>query len=300
MLEMNKLNKNSINIHFDIDLACNTRCSYCYKLDELDNTKLVNREVLDYTIAAINKLKVEKPNYKINITILGGEPLLVVDEVIEFIKKVYSEGITIQILSNLNFDAKSPNLQKILEFYKKFPNFQIYLSWHKSCDEQQIKQNILLFQDLLVVTFLLENNNLQEIYNDMKWLTENTNIIFGIENIRSKNDESLFDLYDDYRYREIISKSDSTDGVNIIGDTTYSNIESKKLNLLNISKQYYTICQLSEICIDWHGNIQTVCTYPYNGGHIKNGIEIIDVFCNKYSCRCITNTYKKLIKVRND
>ena len=40
MIEMNPQNKNKLVLHYDMTLACNLRCSYCFKLPELDNKKL--------------------------------------------------------------------------------------------------------------------------------------------------------------------------------------------------------------------------------------------------------------------
>lgn len=296
---MNLYNKNSIIIHYDICLACNNRCSYCYKLNELDNTKFINNESFEKTIEAINSLKKQHPEYNLTIVILGGEPLLVIDKLIEFVERIYSDNIKIQIFSNVNFEPSSEPIQKIIKFYKRFPYFELLISWHKNVDDERIKSNILQCQDFGVITLLLSNDNLQQIYNDMLWLTKNTNLSFGIENIRDEYGISTFNLFDDERYIAIVNQADKKDGVNIIDDVIYNNIESKKLDFLNISKKYYTICQVSRLSIDWYGNIKAICDYPFRS-NIKKGIEISELYCNQYSCKCTTETYKKLIKVRNN
>lgn len=299
MIEMNPQNKNSIIIHYDICLACNNKCSYCYKLKELDNTKFINDEIFEETIQAINLLKKQHPEYNITVVVLGGEPLMVIDKLIEFVERIYSNNIKIQIFSNMNFEPSSQPVQKIINFYKRFPNFELIISWHKNTNIERIKTNILQCQDFAILSLLLSNDNLEDIYNDMLWIIENTTLSFGIENIRDEYGISTFNLFDDEKYIEITQKADKKDGVNILDNILYNNVESKKLDFLNIAKKYYTICQISRLSIDWYGNIKAICDYPYRS-NIKKGIKILDLYCNKYSCKCTTETYKKLIKVRNN
>ena len=297
MIEFNAHKKNQINIHYDIDLACNNRCEYCYKLDRLDNTKFINREVFDEVIKQINLLVDNHPEFKVNVYVVGGEPLLVVDEVIEFIDKVASEDVHVEIFSNLNFDKDSEQIQKIYEHSKVNKHFILMVTMHEYSNIEKVKQNILLCQDFTTVNFVLDDDNLERSYEKYKWLKENTNCDHCIEGIVIDN-EDTFTRYDDPMYIEMFESSDDFKDDDIIGDKRYTYTESRQNDFLNISKQYYTICQLSQVNIDYDGNLSVICTYPYEGGHVSRGIKVKEVFCNKYECVCTTDAYKKLMRKR--
>ena len=99
MPEMNLHNKGNIKLNYDITLACNNRCSYCYALDYLDNSKIINEEVFQNVIKYVNELE------NVYLSILGGEPLLVYDKLIEFFGKIKCDYT--EVISNFNFNPNS-------------------------------------------------------------------------------------------------------------------------------------------------------------------------------------------------
>lgn len=286
---MNEQNKNKIKLHFDITLACNNRCSYCYALNELDNSKKINYDVFYSFIKETNKLD------NLQIDILGGEPLLVLDEIFILIQN--SKHDDFRIFTNFNFK----NIKKI-ELLKNFiyssnKNIKVCVSIHESSDQEVLKRNILLFKDLIEVTLLLNDNNINYNYNFYLFLKENK-IKYSIEELINTNGYSEFSKIKDPKFKEMINNSIMNSEFVTINDKKYSHIDVLEHDLLNISSKYKTICELSELRINFDGNINPICNNPISLGNIKNGINIKNVYCNNYSCRCSANTYKKIFNFK--
>lgn len=293
MREFNKRNDNIISIHFDMVLACQNRCPYCYKLEHLDNTKLLNREVFDEVINQINKLKTERPEIKIIVDLIGGEPLLVVDNVVEFVDKVSDDGVTIEVITNLNFHKDSDNIQKIIQLHKTNKNFGITVTLHESSNLEWVKENILLCADFCTANLLVSDDNIDNVYNDYLWLNEN-GVRYCVEGIIDDDGDNTLTDFDCSLFKEIVEFSLDNKENDTIDDQSFTYIESLEQDFLNISKRYFTICRLSQLVIGYHGEINSVCGYDYKGGHVRDGLKTPDLFCNGYSCRCVTTAYKKL------
>ena len=299
-MEFNPQNKNIVCLHFDMDLACNNRCSYCYKLDKLDNTKFLNRPVFDEVIKQIEVLRNKQPDLRINIDLMGGEPLLVVDNVVEFIEKVSSDDTTIRVITNLNFPSGSQQIQKLISLYKYNKNFGITTTMHESSNIEWVKNNIILCADFCIVNLLVDDNNLNRVYNEYLWLRKETDVEYCIEGIIDPDGNNTLTLISDTKFIEMVEHSMDNKDNDVLDGKVYTYIESMENDFLNISKYYYTVCRMSQLVIDYSGEIRSICGYPYDGGNIKDGLVVPDVFCNRYGCRCSTNTYKRLVRERND
>jgi len=264
----------------------------------LDNKVEVDRDVLVATADALLKLQDDNPSYRICVSMLGGEPLMVVDDSLEFIERVTPHGIGLELFSNLNFDPDSNNIRKVLDYQKTNDRFKVVVSWHKISNRDYVKTNILLMKDFIVVDLLLcDDDDLIQVYNDYLWL-KSVGVSFRVSYIR-KGENNIFTLFDAPEYHQMISDSiyDDEEEFNVMGDRKMGVVESREMDLLNISKQYYTICRISALSIDKFGEITTSCGYPYEGGNIKDrGLEVKDAFCSGYPCRCMTDNYKKLLR----
>lgn len=289
---MNKHNEDLIVIHYDITLSCNNRCDYCYALDYLDNSKLINDDTFYNTIDAINQI-----NKPIKIDILGGEPLLVIDRVVEFIEKT-NKNSEYSIFTNLNFKPDSNKIKLVSELLDRFSNTKLMISWHMSSNLQNIKQNILKLKDKnIIVTLLVNDNNNQDLLYISNFLSEN-NVRYVVEFLRDKNGNTELTNYDNPEYKELMSKSYDVNNKNMIDDTEYKLEEILEMGYLDIAKTHYVICKLMQIKIDYDGNIMPICSNTHNIGHIRDGIKIKDILCNKFSCLCSTMNYKKIMSKR--
>lgn len=296
MIEMNKHNKDTVVLHYDITLACNNRCSYCYALDYLDNSKLINKEVFNDTIKSILDFNTTN-DFNIKIEILGGEPLLVIDNVKELIQKTNSKNISYCIYTNLNF--KSPEKLKKLVNILSESNTTLNISWHKSSDQELLKRNILRLKHLnILIVFLVTDDNLEEVYNDMLWLKENTSCKYCIEFLRDKDDNPELTDFNNFYYKELTKYSFDNNFKNTLDDKEYTLSEILEMGFLDVAKKFYTVCKLTQLKIDYYGNLKLICSNPYRLGNIKDGIFINEILCNKYGCLCSTNNYKKLMNQR--
>lgn len=294
MLEMNLHNKDTVSFHYDITLACNNRCSYCYMLPHLDNALKVNRETIDNVKKGIKDLQIRRPELKITFVFVGGEPLLVLDEVLEIMECLNGPNITFQIFTNANFKPNGSKISKLLALREKFKNFVLKVSWHDSSIQEYLKANIKTCQDFTCLTFLVQDDNFEQTYERYKWVTSETNAVYNFEEIRDQHGNSFFTKPEDPRYIELLRNCKDNGTVNIIGDKSYDIIESQ--SLLDISRQYYTICQVSEMCIRYNGDIVPMCFNQSEFGNVRDGVNIQTKYCDNYHCRNVTCTYKKLGK----
>lgn len=304
MIEFNKRDEFEYHIHYDITMACNNRCEYCHVLDLLDNADLHDKEMFELVIKQIKKFKEENPQYHLNIFIKGGEPLLVSDKVIEFMDRIGYENIEWYILSNFNFKPNGSKITKLIEHAKK-RKFNIICSVHESSDHNFVKQNIVTFKNTVEVHFLLDDNNIDFIYNYAKWLLDTIGIrehhSYVVSDIRVYDNtvKKIISHIDDSneKVQFILQHADPHDGDVMFGDTLYSAQEARELNFKGISSQYFTICKMNSMNIQYNGSLKMNCEYPYRS-NIENGLEIKEVFCDRYRCVCSTDQYKKLIRPR--
>lgn len=290
MLEMNKHNKNIINLHYDITLACNNRCSYCYAFNDLDNNKLFNGEIFEQTIKAVNNI--DKNEYIVELDFLGGEPLLVYEKVFEFIERVPNVFFT--ITSNINFDPESKRIKDLIEFLNN-KNVLLMASWHDSSNQHFFKTNILKLKKYVVVTLILDDNNLDKVYEYSLFLRQH-NIKYDIEFIYDNSNSKMTNI-DNKFYIDIIKHSRNNNIlITKFDDKLYTYAEAIESDLLNISFNYHTICNLTQLKINYNGIIGLICNNPFKLGHIKDGIHIKNLYCKDYNCRCSLKNYKKLTK----
>lgn len=280
---MNKQNEGRIVLHYDITLACNNRCSYCYCLDQLDNKKVLNSEVFEHVIEACNKLN----NTKIDL--IGGDPLIVYSKVIEFINRTNLDSY--QIVSNFNYNPESKRMKAIQEFMKDKKNVFISASWHDDNNEEYYKKNILSINNVMAV-LLIKEDNIDKVYDQMLFLEEH-GIPFCKEFVYVK--EPLFTDTENEKLLKIVNHPLFKTDVNYIDDEPKTQADIIREDLLNISKQYRTICELSQIKINYDGSLTTICDNPYQLGHIKDGISLKQIYCQQYWCVCSTLNYKKLL-----
>jgi organic radical activating enzyme len=280
---MNKQNEGRIVLHYDITLACNNRCSYCYCLDQLDNKKVFNEEVFEQVITACNNLK----NAKIDL--LGGDPLIIYKKLIEFVERTNLDAY--QIVSNFNFKPDSKRMNTFREFMKNQTNVNISASWHDDNNEEYFKENVLSINNVMVV-LLIKDDNIDKVYEQMLFL-EKHNIPFCTEFVYLE--ETLFTDKDNNKLEKIINHPLFKADLNYIDDELKTHADVIREDLLNIAKQYKTICELSQIKINYDGSLSTICNNPYQIGHLKDGIPLKQIYCRQYWCRCSTLNYKKLI-----
>lgn len=304
MIEFNKRDEFEYHIHYSITMACNNRCEYCHVLDLLDNTELHDREMFELVISQIIKFKEEHPEYHFNIFLKGGEPLLVPDKVIEFMDRIGYDNIHWYIFSNFNFKPNGSKITKLVNHAKKH-KFSILCSVHESSDHNFVKENIITFKDTVEVHFLLDDNNVDFIYNYAKWLLDTIGIrehhSYVVADIRVYDKavrKKIAHTDDtDEKVKFILEHADQCDGDVMFGDILYSAQEARELDLKGISSQYFTVCKMNGMNIRYDGTINMNCEYPYRS-HIKDGLEIKEVFCDRHRCICSTDQYKKLLRPR--
>jgi len=294
---MNAHNEYVVDLHYDITLACNNRCSYCYALDYLDNKKKFNEETFGQLKEALVQFRKDNPEYKIRLTLLGGDPF-----VIENFSRVKELPVdSVEILSNLNFPKR--HIDKIMPTLQSMKCF-VAASWHESSDIELVKSNVLRMKGEGIdigISFLLDDKNLPWVYEHALWAIGN-DIPFDVDIIRDKDNNDLFTDTDDARYgsmlinsRRLLVSSAGEEVYNTIDDRHFNVYDMYKYDLKNISSQYYTECKLSALAVRYDGTINSQCGYHYKD-HISNGLKIPKVFCDKRTCYCNTTTYKRLLR----
>lgn len=292
MIEMNVHNKNKVAFHYDITLACNNRCSYCYMLPHLDQAQKTNPETMENVKKAIKDLQIENPDLEVSMVFVGGEPLLIIDEIRDIMEHLDGPKIEFQVFSNVNFKPGGGVMQKLMRVREQFDNFVLKISWHESSNQEYLKANIKACEDFACVTFLVQDSNFDATYENYKWIQANTNAVYNFEEIRDHNAVSAFTKTDDPRYIELLKNSHDKDVINTIGDEVFDLIESQ--DLMNVSSYYHTICRISEMCITYNGDITPMCFHVADFGNVRDGIKIHTRYCNNYHCRNVICTYKQL------
>lgn len=303
MIEMNPQNKNKLVLHYDMTLACNLRCSYCFKLPELDNKKLFNEEVYNDTLNAVIDFKNKNTNIDITFDLIGGDSFMVIDKAIHFMDTLEKNNIKSVCFTNFSFDKNSQNQEilKINNYMNSHELFLLNVSWHQFGNQDWIKENLLILDKSVVVLFVLSDNNIDFVFESTQWLKENTKHNYVFEYIRDSFDTKEFESFENEKFK-IISQnslnSTMSDKINLLDNIQYDAAESKQMDFVNIAKNFHTICELSQLRIDYNGNIHSTCGYHFEGGNVKNGIPPLkNVYCNS-SCICGTYNYKKIGKER--
>ena len=297
---MNLHNKDHIVFHYDMTLACNNRCPYCFKLSELDNDKFFNEKIYNATLNALINFK-DKTNYKITVDLIGGDSLMIVDKAIYFMNKLEENNIESVLFTNFNFEKNSDQIKNIIEYCDTHKRIMLNISWHQSSNQTYMKENLKLIKDDSIILFVLSETNINFVYDSILWLKNNTKLNYVVEFIRDNYESKEFTKFDNEKVKYILENSynsTSKENTNILDNEIFDVEKSKKYDLVNIAKQNHVICQLSQLRIDYYGNISSTCGYHFDGGNIINGIpEIKNVYCNN-SCICGTFNYKKIGKER--
>ena len=301
MQHFNKQNEFLYQIHYDISLACNNRCTYCYQLDNLDNSKLFDEVVFYKTINSILEFRTKNPEYKIDVFLKGGEPLLLMNRVIEFTEAVSDSMTQVNIFTNFNFKPGGTKITALKEFFDR-QHFYIMCSVHDVSNLDWVKQNIKLFKrdtkDRVDVSILSSDANVEFTTSFADWmLTEYGKGSYNISEIKSTTHYTN-DSDTDERLKPYIEDSDQFDDIANIDGRWYSPEETRALDFKNISKQYFTVCKINAASIRYDGVIKPLCSHPYTS-HIDKGIEVVNVFCNGYTCTCEMDSYKQLKGKRN-
>lgn len=286
-MELNKNNKNTISIFYDITLSCNNRCSYCYQLQNLNNSLVFNLEVFEtfkYQFNNIDKLN------KVELHILGGDPLFI-DDIIK-LNELDLTNTDLVIFSNCNYEpSKFKNKIERLNDIK----FKIYVSFHESSNTEYVIQNILYLisvDKLDMVSFMINLKNLETLKPIVEEI-KSLNVNFGISPIRIGKSAAIS--------QEILNFLDIHQNNNntiTIDNIILNDKEIRNLKIENISYNFFTKCRLSIFRVDFFGNISSACEYNLNS-NIKNGFLVKDVLCNNKTCYCDTSSYKVLLKSKN-
>jgi len=268
----NEENKNVREIHYDITMACNNRCPYCYVLNELDNSKLFNDDIFNKVISNINNYISNNLTYNYNFFIQGGEPLLVIERVKEFRTRINSCNM-FHVFSNLNF-SKEVFLKKI-KIISEIPDVIVICSWHESSNNDYIKQNLLLLKQYNInveVSLLLDNNNIENVKSRHLWCINN-NIMHNISLI-TENGNIVFD------------DIQSIDGL-------FKETQNKGERFLGVcdSKNKFIKCDLFSCYIQYDGNIKSNCEYAINKLE-----DMKEVICYNKKCKCNYDNYKEVIR----
>ena len=288
MLEYCKYREYTIDLCYDLTLRCNLRCPYCYNLHKLDNKTSVNCEVFDKVIDQVNKLVNTHPEYNILFSLLGGEPLLLKDKVIEFIEKVDS---SVTIFVNANLDYKVSHVNGL----EKYPNVILNVSWHDSANQDRIKNNLLEYQGPMDVTIFITDENFDMMYDNSKWAAQH-NIRYRVEPLRSMIDqEFLFTGFYSDRYNEMVANgklAPPRQGFHMEDDIDLGLPPDK---IRHVSKYYHTVCKIGQYSIMFDGEIRAACEYPFEDNIFNDDIDFTkSVYCRGYVCSCDAGSYKRL------
>lgn len=274
--QMNRQNKGFYSIDYDITMACNNRCEYCYILDKLDNRLMFNNEVYEQVISAINNF-----DGHLRVSLLGGDPLLIPEKVKEFTERV---KYPVTIYTNLSYPERFIHIVKDI-------NAKFIVSWHDSSKHHWVKHNILLLRDKIEPLLIIGKDNIDLMYEHSVWLKEN-HIPYKIQFIHGDNgiDVDMRDLKIKEMYKNnIINQFDTID------DKVYTPEESIKEDLINIALKRKVICELAVVRIKYDGRITPLCNNPVDLGHIKDGLNFKKTACSGYSCLCDTFNWKVLL-----
>ena len=314
MQKFNEYMKNKLVFSYEISRACNLRCTYCYALNFLDNTKTHDPIIADLVIQKLTEFKQENPHIELELDLLGGDPLMA-PNLIEFVTELSKIDIVIWVVTNLTIKNKK-RIDEVGQLLK-LPNVGIAATWHDNIDDEIFKNNILYLKKYIKdtdfgikekwvksnfsVSFVLFNEN-PNMMKKVKWLQEN-NIYFGLTHLYNNqeraqsylnfNDETKFvfhnSLKDDYRY--------------YLDNTQLTPQEFEELELYKIPEKYRTVCEPLNFNISYFGDITLSCQMKNKERHryhIKDGIKHLRTFCNGGDCYCSSIGYKELHGRKND
>lgn len=274
--QMNLQNKGFYSIDYDMTMACNNRCPYCYILDKLDNRLMFNEDVYEQVIKSVNEF-----TGNLKVSLLGGDPLLIPEKVKEFTERV---KYPVTIYTNLSYPERFIDIVKDI-------NAKFIVSWHDSSKHHWVKHNILLLRDKIEPLLIISKDNIDLMYEHSLWLIEN-NVNYKIQFVHGDNgieaDMRNPKIKEMYR-NNVINQFDTID------DKVYTPQESIDEDLINIAMNRKVICELSVVRIKYDGRITALCNNPVDLGHIKDGLSFKKTSCSGYGCVCDTFNWKVLL-----
>lgn len=298
MIEVNKKHKGRMSISYDITLACNNRCSYCYMLDRLDNSATFNHEVFDKFKKAFNEL--DRTN-NIELMLLGGDPLFI-DEIVR-INELDLTNVKLVISTNLNYSPEI--LDHRLGLIENVEHV-ISCSYHESSNPSWVMRNVGYIHEKfknIGVTFITSPENFLRISDTIK-LIRRMGVPYTIDPIYYNNGviRTRFDResYGD-NYDLLVDLLDGSKDPNelMFGDKILTDSEIYEYDIRRISYIYFTLCEPNLLGVGYNGSVSTTCgyecTYDITDGLKKHK----QILCIDNHCNCDVTSYKKLLRPRD-
>lgn len=101
-----KLLSAPVSCQWELTPKCNYDCSHCYnhwRQSGSESAFVVNEKVIALYEASVREILA---NQVFAVTVTGGEPLLVFDQVLPFLKQLHAEGVQVRLNSNLSLLTK--------------------------------------------------------------------------------------------------------------------------------------------------------------------------------------------------
>jgi hypothetical protein len=316
MIILNKKNKNTLYLSYEITKACNLRCSYCYFKKELRNKLEFDADMGEVVISKIKKFTEDYPDHKVDLGLLGGDPLFT-EYTMEFIDKVMPLGIS--VLINTNLVPKDKNMIiKLADMMNKWDLLMVSASWHTEADEVEFKENIkYLYENIdgmicnagiwegfgRVHTSIVMDGNIK-IEERVDWLNgEDMNYsctaLLDTEGSHIEKKRET-ESWEPWELKVFQGSIDNEIGMDVDGDKI-SVVEYNSMGYYNATFNYNTICHPLDWTIEWDGNIVSECDREpsIEYGIMENDIVPKRIVCRDTYCHCSAASYKELISERH-
>lgn len=177
-----------MNYEFYITVNCNLNCKYCY----------VHRNIIGYdNRIRLNKIYLRKIRPIDSAEILGGEPLLYPEDVLDLIRKLRDKGVT-KISLTTNGTLYNEKIQKIVD-----SGIDIYVSLDGNEDIHN--KNRGMFRETIsnldklkpkCIHMVITRNNSRYLVDSVKFLsTLGYKISIGIDHSRLNSKWFVYDIY---------------------------------------------------------------------------------------------------------
>jgi len=309
MQKFNEYMRHKVILSYDISMACNLRCEYCYMLDTLDNTKTHDPEMSVLVIKQLAKFKEENPEIELELDILGGEPLMA-PNLFGFVEELSKIDIVIWVVTNLmtTDTEKMGKLRQLMEL----PNVGVACTWHDGVDDNRFKRNLLFMKESMehrdfgikekrintnfVVSFVLYNDN-KGMIEKTEWLTDK-GIQYGMTHLYDKDDRRVekFSEFTD-ETKEVYKTTMQYNYDFFLDDRKVTTEEFENEELYKVADNYRVVCEPLNYCISYDGKVILSCKktskirYTY---HISEGIQPMRIFCEGGDCYCSYYGYKEV------
>ncbi len=313
MIKFNEYMKNKIIFSYEISLACNLRCSYCYELKLLDNKKTHDDSVAALVIEKLKEFKEQNPDMELELDLLGGDPLMA-PNLVEFVTELSKIDMKIWIVTNLTFpEQRIEEIGKLLEFQ----NVGISITWHDKIDEDIFKRNVLFLkkymrrmpgeikekwlQTNMMISFVLFDGN-EKMFERANWAINN-NIPYSITQLYNDGKRAQTQESWNNKTKFVFDNSLNNSHLYYLNDKEISSNEFQNKKLYQIPQQYRTICEPLNFNISYYGYVNFSCQMKNKKDHqyhIKDGLKKFRLFCNSGDCYCSEYGYKELYGEKNE